>query len=101
MSWCHCRDEISQNRLNRIRGIQNLDRLDESLYHDFESDEARKVRAPLPGALLLCTTLQPLVTSTIMQSCAHTLSRPCTAECYKVSFMTQRPAYVTGNAGAC
>ncbi len=40
-----CREEISQSRLNRIRGIQNLDRLDESLYQDFESDEARKVRS--------------------------------------------------------
>ena len=39
------REEISQNRLNRIRGIQNLDRLDESLYQDFETDEARKVCA--------------------------------------------------------
>ncbi len=47
-----CREEISQNRLNRIRGIQNLDRLDESLYQDFESDEARKVCA------YLMTTLQ-------------------------------------------
>jgi len=47
-----CREEISQNRLNRIRGIQNLDRLDESLYQDFETDEARKVCA------YLMTTLQ-------------------------------------------
>ena len=39
------REEISQNQLNRIRGIQNLDRLDESLYQDFERDEARKVCA--------------------------------------------------------
>ena len=35
------REEVSQSRLNRIRGIQNLDRLDESLYQDFETDEAR------------------------------------------------------------
>jgi hypothetical protein len=37
------REEISQARLNTIRGIENLDRLDESLYQDFETDDMRKV----------------------------------------------------------
>ena len=38
-----CREEISQKRMNSIRGIDNHERLDEELYHDFETDEARKV----------------------------------------------------------
>ncbi len=38
-----CREEISQKRMNSIRGIDNHERLDEELYHDFETDDARKV----------------------------------------------------------
>jgi hypothetical protein len=37
------REEVSQKRLNSIRGIENLARLDESLYQDFETEEVRKV----------------------------------------------------------
>ena len=37
------REEISQARLNTVRGIENLDRLDESLYQDFETEDMRKV----------------------------------------------------------
>ncbi len=29
--------------MNSIRGIDNHERLDEELYHDFETDDARKV----------------------------------------------------------
>ena len=36
-------EEISQKRLNSIRGIDNHERLDEELYQDFETDDARKV----------------------------------------------------------
>lgn len=39
----HCSEEISQKRLNSIRGISNHDRLDEELYLDHETDEAKKV----------------------------------------------------------
>ena len=38
-----CSEEISQKRLNTIRGIDNHERLDEELYQDFETDDARKV----------------------------------------------------------
>ena len=38
-----CSDEICQKRMNSIRGIDNHERLDEELYQDFETDEARKV----------------------------------------------------------
>ena len=41
---CISREEISQKRLNNIRGIDNHERLDEELYHDFETDDARKVQ---------------------------------------------------------
>ncbi|KAL0026624.1 hypothetical protein WJX77_011706 [Trebouxia sp. C0004] len=37
-------EEISQKRMNSIRGIDNHERLDEELYHDFETDDARKKR---------------------------------------------------------
>lgn len=37
-------EEISQKRLNSIRGIDNHERLDEELYHDFETNDARKKR---------------------------------------------------------
>lgn len=40
-----CREEISQKRINSIRGIDNHERLDEELYHDFETDDARKVQS--------------------------------------------------------
>ena len=67
-----CREEISQKRMNSIRGIDNHERLDEELYHDFETDDARKVQdtivylqmfvshlpirliTPIPFLLLLC-----------------------------------------------
>ena len=38
-----CSEEVSQKRLNSIRGILNHDRLDEELYLDHETDEAKKV----------------------------------------------------------
>lgn len=34
---------MSKARLNRLRGVEHHDRIDEELYHDFESEEARKV----------------------------------------------------------
>ena len=34
---------MSQKALNKIRGIDNHERLDEELYHDFEDDDAKKV----------------------------------------------------------
>lgn len=36
-------EEMSQHALNHMRGISNPDRIDEALYHDFESDAARVV----------------------------------------------------------
>ncbi len=40
-----CREEVSQKRLNSIRGISNHDRLDEELYQDHETEEAKKARS--------------------------------------------------------
>jgi hypothetical protein len=37
------REEISKARLNRLRGLDNHERIDEELYHDYESEEAKKV----------------------------------------------------------
>ncbi|KAG2493640.1 hypothetical protein HYH03_008157 [Edaphochlamys debaryana] len=37
-------EEVSKARLNRIRGVEHHDRLDEQLYQDFESEEAKKKR---------------------------------------------------------
>jgi hypothetical protein len=42
-SLVHAREEISQKRMNSIRGIANLERVDESLYQDFETEDIRKV----------------------------------------------------------
>jgi hypothetical protein len=39
-----CSEEVSKNALNRIRGVESQDRVDEELYHDFETGAARKVR---------------------------------------------------------
>ena len=40
-----CRsEEISLQRLNRLRGVANHDRIDAALYQDFESAEARGKR---------------------------------------------------------
>lgn len=36
-------EEISQSRLNAIRGVANVARLDEELYHDFETEDQKKV----------------------------------------------------------
>ena len=36
-------EEISQQRLNKLRGVANVERLDEELYHDFE-DEGTKAK---------------------------------------------------------
>ena len=37
-----CRQELGQRKLNDIRGIENLDRIDEELYHDFETPVTKK-----------------------------------------------------------
>ncbi|KAG2444490.1 hypothetical protein HXX76_001240 [Chlamydomonas incerta] len=37
-------EEVSKARLNRIRGVEQHDRLDEQLYQDFETEEAKKKR---------------------------------------------------------
>ena len=37
------REEMSQRRLNDIRGVENHERLDEELYQDFETEADRKV----------------------------------------------------------
>jgi hypothetical protein len=34
---------VSKARLNAMRGVEHHDRIDAELYHDYESDEARKV----------------------------------------------------------
>lgn len=36
---------MSKARLNTIRGVEAADRIDEELYHDFETDAAKKVGA--------------------------------------------------------
>ena len=37
-------EEISQQRLNKLRGVANVERLDEELYHDFEDEGAKAKR---------------------------------------------------------
>ena len=37
-------EEMKQNELNVLRGVENLDRIDEALYHDYETDIAKEVR---------------------------------------------------------
>lgn len=43
------REEISQRKLNTIRGVENHDRLDDSLYDDYETTPEKKV-----GCLHVC-----------------------------------------------
>ena len=38
-----CSEEVTQRQLNKIRDVVNHERLDEELYHDHETEEARKV----------------------------------------------------------
>lgn len=44
---CSPSEEVSKARLNKIRGVEHHERLDEQLYHDYETEEQRKVRAGL------------------------------------------------------
>ena len=37
-------EEVSKARLNRMRGVEHHDRIDEELYNDYESEEAKRVR---------------------------------------------------------
>ena len=37
-------EEISKRALNAVRGVEHHERIDEALYQDYESEEARKVR---------------------------------------------------------
>ena len=39
---CACSEEISHKRLNKVRGIVNHERVDEELYQDFETGDAKK-----------------------------------------------------------
>ena len=65
------REEISQKRLNRVRGIDNHERLDEELYQDFETDDARKVYAR--SFLLWCPAVDADVQSEIVAACRNAL----------------------------
>ena len=38
-----CSEEISQHRLNKMRGVTNHDRIDEELYQDYETEGAKQV----------------------------------------------------------
>jgi hypothetical protein len=42
-------EEISQERLNAIRGVANVARRDAELYHDFETDDQKKAREGATG----------------------------------------------------
>lgn len=57
------REEISQARLNTIRGIENLDRLDESLYQDFETEDMRKARSRPALYLLMFAECMPAISA--------------------------------------
>ncbi|CAD7704825.1 unnamed protein product [Ostreobium quekettii] len=37
-------EEVSQKALNRVRGVENHERIDEALYQDFETENERKKR---------------------------------------------------------
>lgn len=37
-------EEVSKARLNRLRGLDNHERIDEELYADFETSDAKKVK---------------------------------------------------------
>jgi hypothetical protein len=37
------REEVSKARLNRLRGVEHHDRIDEALYQDWESEDAKRV----------------------------------------------------------
>jgi hypothetical protein len=43
ISLCACSEEVSRARLNSLRGLGDHERVDEQLYHDYESEDARKV----------------------------------------------------------
>lgn len=40
------REEVSKAALNKIRGVENHERIDEALYGDYESEEAKKASPP-------------------------------------------------------
>jgi hypothetical protein len=44
-----CSEEVSRTRLNTMRGLGDHARVDEQLYHDYESEDARKVGILEPG----------------------------------------------------
>ncbi len=42
-AWCaHRSEEISQARLNKMRGVTSHDRIDEELYQDYETEDAKQ-----------------------------------------------------------
>lgn len=47
-------EEISQTRLNKMRGVTSHDRIDEELYQDYETEEAKQVRSWLWTGCLTC-----------------------------------------------
>jgi hypothetical protein len=56
--WISHSEEVSRARLNTLRGLGDHERVDEQLYHDYESEDARKVRIPvtLAAAWNICVT---------------------------------------------
>ncbi len=48
-------EEVSKGRLNKIRGVEQHDRLDAELYQDFETDGQRKVSDHGCGMTCCCT----------------------------------------------
>jgi hypothetical protein len=59
-------EEVSKHNLNKIRGLESQDRVDAALYHDFETEAAKKVCKHMPPRAtraLLPHPLNPIITA--------------------------------------
>ncbi len=73
-------EEISQERLNKLRGVANVKRVDQTLYGDYESEDARKVVytyavqiSPTLWGVLVYTTYTLIIVA-VTASHTHTLT---------------------------
>ena len=63
-----CSEEVSQKSLNKIRGIENHERVDEELYQDYEDDDTRKV---IPLSKILHSSYCYIFEHQGMRNCAQ------------------------------
>ena len=77
-----CSSEMAQTALNDIRGMANLSRVDEALYHDHETEAECKVAGNVCHLSQCLTNLDwPISSCTMVALASNDAALPCVGIC--------------------